>query len=159
MKRKASVSPNQAKLARLERAKRILEKGKLIPIFVSGAEEEQLFVCFSQQKDGKVAYLVDLREKTCTCPDHAHNAPDGWCKHLMAAWLQVHHPQNWKDWLPEWARNGNGNGQAKGQDKGNGKLEEALAEIPDDVLAKLIHLLHVEQMERDRKGVKVGAGA
>ena len=138
------------KLKRLERAREILAQGKLFQ--VAGAEEK--FVVFSSA--GNKLYLVDLAEETCTCPDFRKRKEwnGGWCKHRIAAWLSVNHPDDYQDWLPPWAR-GKEQPQAKakkngeGQGQGQGKLDKALAELPDAALERLIKLASAEQLDRD----------
>jgi hypothetical protein len=157
MKRNASLDQTRAKLVRLERAKSILERQHLFPIF----GKEQNFICFSQTQEGKRIYLVDLGEVACTCPDHANGAPNGWCKHLVAAWLLVNHPNDWRDWLPDWAKEAKAKEDEKGgsQKDGDGKLGKALAELSDEALERLILLAHAEQQERDYKRKVAEPGA
>ena len=148
MKRNSFTQEQVGKLKRLERAKEILAQGNVFP--VAGAAEK--FVVFSSA--GNKLYLVDLAEESCTCPDFQKNQRfnGGWCKHRMAAWLLKEHPDDYQDWLPPWARgNGNGNGQpqTKAKESGESKLDKALAELPDEVLARIIKLATAEQMDRD----------
>jgi hypothetical protein len=152
MKRNASLDQTRAKLVRLERAKSILERQHLFPIF----GKEQNFICFSQTQEGKRIYLVDLGEVACTCPDHANGAPNGWCKHLVAAWLLVNHPNDWRDWLPDWAKEAK---EDKKRDEPPSPLGKALAELPDEALERLILLAHAEQQERDYKRKVAEPGA
>lgn len=152
MKRNASLDQAQAKLARLERAKEILERQHLFPIF--GREKEK-FICFSQTHEGKRIYLVDLSQHACTCPDHQNGAPEGWCKHLIAAFLVVNHPNDWKTWLPDWALAKKAQEKEKADDqKGLGKV---LAELPDEVLSRIIAYASAELQDRDyRRAVAEG---
>jgi len=145
MKRNSFTKEQSGKLKRLERAKKILAQGNVFP--VAGAKEK--FVVFSSA--GNKFYLVDLAEGYCTCPDfqthQEHNG--GWCKHRMAAWLLVNHPVDYQDWLPPWAKDGQGNGKQDGNGNDQGKLDKALAELPDAALARVIALATAEQQDRD----------
>ena len=150
MRRNIFTPQQQAKLRRLERAKEILKRGHLFPI--TGAPGK--FICFSQTKQGKAIYLVEHNgaEGSCTCPDFKKRKGEhgGWCKHRIAAMLQVEHPQDWEDWLPEWAR-----GDGSEPPEGNHPLARALAELPDEVLSRLIAYASSELQERDyRRKVK-----
>jgi hypothetical protein len=44
------------------------------------------------QSNPKKRYLVDLRAKTCECPDWTYRGSVNGipCKHIMAAWLSAH---------------------------------------------------------------------
>ena len=155
MKRNSFTKEQIGKLRRLERAKSLLDRKLVVPIF----GEDHKFVCFSSKKpvtgpEG-IAYLVDLAAETCTCPDFQQNKRfnGGWCKHKMAAFLLKEHPDDYQDWLPPWARGKEREVEEvlkqKRSRNGSGKLDKALAELPDEDLERLIKLATAEQMDRD----------
>ncbi|WP_114313575.1 SWIM zinc finger family protein [Thermus caldifontis] len=77
-------------LNRLEKAKDLVERGKVYP--VGGLPD--VFVVESQEGGG--FYLVDLGRETCTCPAWT-NGKTRPCKHMVAsalyAWALGAHPE------------------------------------------------------------------